>query len=71
MTSRGKYQSLPDINHVLSFKANSESINPIITSINPIITYICGFDQKQRLKFTENFIKYAQITKQYNCFENY
>ena len=47
MTSRVKYQSLPDINHGLSFKANSESIDPIITSINPIITYICGFDQKQ------------------------
>ena len=48
MTSRVKYQNLPEINNVLSFKANSESIDPIITSINPIITYICGFNQKQR-----------------------
>ena len=44
MTSRVKFQSLPEINHVLSFKADSESIDPIIASINPIITYICGFD---------------------------
>ena len=41
MTSRAKYQSLPEINHVLSFKDNSEPIDPIIT-------YICGFDKKQR-----------------------
>jgi len=41
MTSREKYQSLPEINKVLSFEANSEPIDPKIT-------YICGFDKKQR-----------------------
>ena len=41
MTSRANYQSLPEINKVLSFKAGQKTIDPIIT-------YICGFDKKQR-----------------------
>ena len=41
MTSRVKYQSLYEINKVLSFKANSKTIYPKIN-------YICGLDKLQK-----------------------